>query len=105
MIKVFASPNSAIAELAQQYLENHEVRTELRNDKLISTAGVGAAWGEVWVEVWVVDPRQVELARRLIEEFEGRSESAEPEWRCPVCEMKHQPQFGMCWRCGAERPG
>jgi hypothetical protein len=104
VIKVFTSPTSAIAELAQQYLEAHEVRTELRNDKLISTAGVATAWGEVWVEVWVVDERQEALARTLIEDFEGKSESDETEWRCPTCEMKLQPQFGLCWRCGTERP-
>lgn len=105
MIKVFANPMAPIAELAQQYLEAHEVRTELRNDKLIGTAGVAAAWGEVWVEVWVVDDRQEALARELIASFEGKSESTEVEWRCPNCELKLEPQFGLCWRCGTERPG
>jgi hypothetical protein len=26
-------------------------------------------------------------------------------WQCPACREDVEPQFAVCWNCGAEKPG
>lgn len=105
MIKVFASPNLAVVKLAHDVLAQHEIGCVMRNERLGGAVGE-LPWTEVWPELWVVDERQLELARSLLEAFEGDQDPSgvAPAWTCPGCGESVDAPFTDCWSCGTARP-
>ena len=63
MRKVYTSHNSAIIGHVRQVLENHAIRSIVRNDFLLGGAGELPV-NETWPEIWVVDDRDFDRARR-----------------------------------------
>ena len=59
--------------------------------------------------VWVLDDDDYDRARALALAYDqnaapaSKDGAAEP-WTCPQCGERIEGQFGLCWRCGAERP-
>lgn len=106
MVKVFASPNAAVVNMARDILVQHEIGCTIRNERVAGAAGE-VPWTEVWPELWVADERQADAARALLEPFEGDLDPlrAPPSWTCAVCGESVEGQFTDCWACGAERPG
>ncbi len=60
---------------------------------------------EVAPELCVLDPRDVELAKRVIATAGVPPGLTMRDWTCPDCGEKLEPQFAQCWCCGAEGSG
>lgn len=105
MIKVFASPNLAVAKMAHDVLQMNEIGCVLRNERLGGAVGE-LPWTEVWPEVWILDERQADKARELLAAFEGDQDPQEAglPWICPECGESIDAPFTDCWNCGAARP-
>ena len=102
MRKVYTSHNSAIIGHVRQVLENHAIRSIVRNDFLLGGAGELPV-NETWPEIWVVDDRDFDRARALVDAVVAAPVS-DPPWRCALCGEQMEGQFTDCWRCGVARP-
>eukprot|EP00919_Chromeraceae_sp_WS-2016_P079845 GHVR01188893.1.p1 GENE.GHVR01188893.1~~GHVR01188893.1.p1 ORF type:complete len:109 (-),score=13.45 GHVR01188893.1:35-361(-) len=59
---------------------------------------------ETWPEIWVLDERDENAAKALIEAL-ARPVSADAKpWRCPTCGEHIDAQFTECWACAAPPP-
>ena len=103
MRKVYTSHNSAIVGHARQVLENHSITCVVRNDFLLGGAGELPV-NETWPELWVIDDRNFDRARALVEEIVAAAHDSGPPWRCTSCGEPMEGQFTDCWNCGASRP-
>lgn len=57
---------------------------------------------EVAPELCVLDPRDVELAQRVIATGGVPTSTVLRDWTCAGCGERLERQFTHCWRCGAE---
>ena len=103
MRKVYTSDNSAIIGHARQVLENHAIACVVRNDFLLGGAGELPV-NETWPELWVIDDRDFDRARTLVDEIVAAAQECGPAWRCASCGEQVEGQFTDCWSCGASRP-
>ena len=103
MRKVYTSDNIAIIGHLRQVLENQAIRCIVRNDFLFGGAGELPV-NETWPELWVVDDRDADRARALVDAIVATAHVSEPSWRCASCGEQMEGQFTDCWRCGASRP-
>lgn len=103
MRKVYTSDNSAIIGHARQVLENHAIPCVVRNDFLLGGAGELPV-NETWPELWVIDDRDFDRARTLVDGIVATAQVCRPPWRCASCGEQMEGQFTDCWNCGASRP-
>ena len=103
MRKVYASDNHAIVGLVRQALENDAIPCVVRNDFLGGGAG-DLPVNETWPEIWVIEDRNFDRARALVDAILATDHTGEPAWRCTSCDEPMEGQFTNCWRCGAARP-
>ena len=59
--------------------------------------------------VWVLDEDDYDRARELVQAYDqnttpGGEDLALEPWTCPQCGERIEGQFGLCWKCGTERP-
>jgi hypothetical protein len=83
-------------------LETAGIRCEVRNDRLGGVVGE-IPFVECWPELWVREPGQALRARALIDEALRPANTGDP-WSCPRCGEQVEPQFSVCWCCGADAP-
>ena len=103
MRKVYTSYNSAIIGHARQVLENHAIACVVRNDFLLGGAGELPV-NETWPELWVIDDRDFDRARALVDSIVAAARASGAPWRCASCCEQMEGQFTDCWNCGASRP-
>ena len=53
------------------------------------------------------EPRAMEVVGEFRASSTGQQKDAATGWgwRCPECREDVEPQFAVCWNCGAEKPG
>jgi len=100
MIRLARAPSLLLAQHWVNLLAQARIPCELHNQYL------QGALGEIPVdqcgpEVWIEHERDLEAARALI--HEGAPAGA-PPWHCAGCGERLEPQFTVCWQCGAARP-
>ena len=103
MRKVYASDNRIIVGHVHQVLGHHGIPCIVRNEFLGGGAGELPV-NETWPEIWLVDDRDFERARALIEAVVETTEVSDTQWRCVSCGERIEGQFTDCWACGTSRP-
>lgn len=103
MRRVYSSHDRVIVGHVHQVLENHAIRCIVRNDFLAGGAGELPV-NETWPELWVVDDRDYDCARGLIDAIVETNTVSDTPWHCPSCGERMEGQFTDCWACGASRP-
>jgi len=77
------------------------IRCEVRNTTLSGAMGE-IPFLECAPQLWVLDEsdeaRAIEVLRQLRQPVTGTP------WRCTGCGEESEPQFGICWKCGMDRP-
>ena len=71
-------------------LEMHDIACHIQGDYRSGAAGE-LPLTETWPELWVVDPSNVEEAKRLVAEALAPAGPAPPDWTCPSCHSSPQP--------------
>lgn len=100
MKKVLTVSDTIQAGYWRARLEERGIQCMVKNDYL--GGGIGELpVNECWPELWVLDPRDEQLAKSIINET--RDSPAGENWRCSVCQEILEPQFTQCWQCGAGR--
>ena len=100
MKKLYQAKDRIEAQLLKDYLAERHIDTLTRGDYLSGAAGELPALQ--FPELWVLEDRDLELARRLVEEYFSAGDVSE-RWRCPRCGEISEGQFQICWNCGSVR--
>lgn len=78
------------------------IRCEVRNTTLSGAMGE-IPFLECAPQVWLLNEGDETQAREIL--LQLRLPIAGTPWRCAECGEESEPQFGTCWKCGAERAG
>ena len=100
MRRVYEALNMVEAQMCRDHLAERGIRSHVQGAYL--QGGVGELPADVRPSVWVLDDRDYETARVLIEELLAPAERSGP-WRCPGCGETVDPELAVCWRCGRSR--
>jgi hypothetical protein len=96
--RIFSSHDRIAVHHARNLLESAGIRTEVRNEFLVSAMGELPP-AECDAQVWILDDRDEPSA---IEVLRHPAPSG-PHWLCAACHEECEDQFTQCWRCGAWR--
>jgi hypothetical protein len=78
------------------------IRCEVRNTTLSGAMGE-IPFLECAPQVWLLNEGDETQAREIL--LQLRRPIVGAPWRCAECGEESEPQFGTCWKCGAERTG
>ena len=97
--KVYSNDNVAIVSSLQNYLLQHGIQAELRNQYTSSVMGE-VAFFDAWPELWVFES-DIDAAKELLEEVTGPQAEAQtgPDWLCKQCRESNPGNFELCWQC------
>jgi len=99
---VYTNENRLFVNNAQNILENHNIKTTLKNEHAGSAVGDLSPF-QAWPEIWVVNDDDHPQAVALINKFFAPTDSAS-DWECEQCHEKNHPSFELCWQCQADKP-
>ena len=102
-MRVYSAPVLAQVTHIKHVLEMNDIECYIQGEYRSGAAGELPPT-ETWPELWVVDPSNVEAAKRLVDEALTPARPAQPGWTCPSCKEVNEGQFGQCWNCGAICP-
>jgi hypothetical protein len=102
MLKLIRAPNPVIGQHWVNLLATAGIGCELHNRYLNGALGEIPA-DQCAPELWLVDERDEQLARRILDAAQSGQPPGAAKWRCGACNELLEPQFTACWRCGAMR--
>ena len=102
-MRIYSAPVLAQVAHMRQVLEMQGIECRIQGEYRSGAAGE-IPLAEAWPELWVIDPAQVEEARRVVDEALQPPGPAQPDWTCPRCREVNEGQFGACWSCGTGVP-
>ena len=92
-----------MAQLWRSALEAEGIAAIVRGEDLTSLHGEIPAGAAAEYRVCIVDDDQLPRTRHLVRQWLAPAGAdAAGAWVCGGCGERHEPQFGSCWRCGAE---
>ena len=101
MKRVYTSYSVPMAWHVRNVLQQHEIVTTLKNDKLFAVSGE-RPFTECMPEVWVINDLDAARAKRIISELETDEEVLGEDWTCAGCGEVNTASFEFCWNCQAE---
>ena len=102
-VRIYSAPVLAQVPQMKHLLEMRGIECLIQG-QYRSGAGAGLGPAEAWPELWVVDPSDVEEARRIVDEALQPAAAKQTDWTCPRCSEVNEGQFGACWSCGTSIP-
>jgi hypothetical protein len=102
MRRLYRSHDSLLVGSLRAVLAEQGVRCLVKNELLLGAAGDIPPL-ETWPELWVIDDRDLERARALVQALLESRIEGDP-WHCPSCGEQLEPQFTACWRCAGPAP-
>ncbi|OZI61787.1 putative signal transducing protein [Bordetella genomosp. 11] len=104
MIRLTRAPNLLIAQHWVNLLEQARIACELHNRYLLGAMGEIPA-DQCGPEIWLEREADLDLARRVIEGTWREPGQSWAQWCCVSCGEWSEPQFTLCWQCGAAKDG
>jgi hypothetical protein len=101
--QVFVSQNLIEVEMRKEQLEQAGIRCIIKNQRSSGLAGE-IPFVEIFPELWVIQEQDYDQARQLLEEETELPPMNQDFWTCSECGERHESQFGVCWKCGQEKP-
>ena len=99
---LFETADRTLAQLMRSALEAEGVAVLVQGEHLTSLQGETPAGASAQYRVLLTDDEQWPKAERLVAEWvAARSETHTESWTCASCGERHEPQFELCWNCGA----
>jgi len=99
MLKLYRAANLQEAHLVLHRLEQAGIEARLFNE--YAQGGLGELpFTHVYPEIWVVEPADIERARRVVEDYQC-AQSPLGAHICRFCGEESPGGFEICWRCGA----
>ncbi len=102
MKKLYQCSDRVEAQLLKDHLISYHIETVLHGDYLAGAAGELSAFQ--FPELWLVDERDYDRARQLIDAFLQRQLHPDAlAWTCAACGADVDAGFDLCWNCTAPR--
>jgi putative signal transducing protein len=104
MKRVYSGGTLADVAHVQNLLEHAGIRSFMKNVNL------GGALGDLpfldcTPELWVLVDADAARAENVIRDaLRPQPGTGAAAWRCAGCGEQNEPQFGVCWSCGAAAP-
>ena len=96
--KVYSNDNITIVGSIQNYLLQHGIHADIRNEYTSGVMGE-AAFFDAWPELWVIDTDVAEAKKLLEQVISPSQEVTGPEWLCKHCNEANPTNFELCWQC------
>ncbi|MFC3338888.1 DUF2007 domain-containing protein [Paracandidimonas soli] len=103
MFRLARAPDLMLAQHWINLLQQAGIACHLTGQHLQGVAGEIPV-DQCGPDLWLEHERDRDLAMRLIEGDAGDQSGSRSHWCCDSCGEWLEPQFTVCWRCGAERP-
>jgi hypothetical protein len=100
MKQLYTARDRIEAQLLKDFLSSWHIDTVIQGDYLSGAAGELPALQ--FPVLWVVDERDLQRGRELIDLFQQRQSG--PAWHCPCCGEWNEGQFQVCWQCASPCP-
>ena len=97
---VYTHPNIIVVGQARSSIELAGIECIVRNEYAAGAIGELAPI-DAWPELWVMNDRDFERARLLLEK--SHIAIQEPDWQCERCGSFSPGTFEFCWHCAGER--
>ena len=101
MQRVYSGDLLADVAHAQNLLEHEGIGSFIQHATLSSALG-DLPFLDCQPELWVYVDAEATRARRVLREAFAPGARAGAPWRCSRCGEANEPQFAVCWRCGAD---
>ena len=103
MKRVYTTDSVPMTWHVRNVLEQHDIETTVKNDKLYSISGE-VPFTECMPEVWVNSSLNYKRAEQIISELETSAEIEGDDWTCGGCGENNTATFDICWNCQSEAP-
>ncbi|MGB5804999.1 MAG: DUF2007 domain-containing protein [Vibrio anguillarum] len=100
MMKICVSNHPIEAYIVCQYLQQFNIRCEVRGDNLYGLGGELPFSEETLPYIWLLDEAQIAEAQAQLLAYQIEEINEEPNWVCGQCNEENGPQFAACWHCG-----
>ena len=104
MKRLYQAGDLIEAQLFQDFLRDHHIESVVFGGFLSGAAGELPAMQ--FPEVWLMEERDFPRGQELLRRFAEQGEAVGGErdaWHCGRCGEEIEPQFDICWKCGAAR--
>jgi hypothetical protein len=98
MKRVYTSYSVPMAWHVRNVLQQYDIATTLKNDKLYSVCGE-VPFTECMPEIWVRNDLDFLRAQQIISEMEADTEIEGEDWACTGCGESNTVTFEICWNC------
>ncbi len=102
MKMIFSADLIAVSDL-KGALENAGIACFINNEATSQLMG-GIPMNETTPELWIEDDSRLEEALQIKKSWLAPGATPGPDWICPKCGEKNEPQFTSCWKCGMAKP-
>ena len=96
---VYTHENRILVGNIKNILEGHRIEVLLKNEFAQSAVGELPPI-DAWLELWIIDDRDYDNAKRLIDEALAGADG--PDWQCRQCGETNGALFEVCWQCQSE---
>ena len=103
MTRVYSAQSALAVGNLRNLLLGEGIESEVRIPFLAAASG-DLPITECWSELWVVDDRDLERAKKLIDAAIEPGTQTYVPWKCAQCDEEVEGQFEACWNCGSSRP-
>jgi len=103
MIRLTRSPDLMLGQHWANLLEQAGIACHLSGRYLQGAAG-DIPVDQCGPDLWIENERDRDLAMRIIDGRAGGPAGPRVNWHCDDCGEWLEPQFSICWQCGAARP-
>ncbi len=98
MKRVYQCKDLVEAQLIKDHLLSFYIESVVHGNFLAGAAGELSALQ--FPVLWLIDERDYDRARQLIEDFLHVSVDPNiPPWQCPACKEEVDAGFEFCWNC------
>lgn len=101
-MKIYIAQNPTEAHIVCGLLQQERIPCEVRGDTLFSVRGEIPFDDSSAPYVWLLNPKFEAQSKELIKVYLKPCSEKHPEWQCKRCGETNEPQFGLCWNCGAK---
>jgi len=99
---LYETADRTLAQLLRSALEAEGVAVLVQGEHLTSLQGETPAGASAQYRVLLNDDEQWPKAERLVIDWiAARIAPPIESWTCAACGERHEPQFELCWNCGA----
>lgn len=101
-MKVYSATTPTEAHIVCELLKSQSIDCEVRGEGVFGLQGEVPFGESSEPYVWLIETDKLSTAQSAIEDY--KRAHVGDDWKCRDCGETNEPQFGVCWQCGATAP-